>query len=100
MFQENASGWILLVARKQQVTRAYKRTGELNEGFYSLLTKTQKNCRCHPLVIDGFAAIHFFYPDSRVQAAYQEVENTNTKFYDARLLFSPDVKPVTNRNRS
>gem|GEM_PF-6871583 len=42
----------------------------------------------------------FFYPDSRVQAAYQEVENTNTKFYYARLLFSPDVKPVTDRHRS
>jgi len=47
-----------------------------------------------------FRCNSFFYPDSRVQATYQEVENTNTKFYDARLLFSLDVKPVTERHRS
>ena len=44
--------------------------------------------------------ILFFYPDSRVQAAYQEAETTNTELYDVLLLFHPHVKPVTEQHRS
>lgn len=58
------------------------------------LDENPKKCRCHQLPIDDFAAIQFFFtcfcPDSRVQAAYQEVENTTRnsmmRLYSSMLM--------------
>ncbi|MEO6860590.1 MAG: hypothetical protein ABI180_03410 [Microcoleus sp.] len=62
---------------------------------FTPVDESSKNRRCDQLLIDGFAAIQFFYlfyPDTRVEAAYQEVENTTRssmmRLYSSVLISS------------